>query len=32
MDMAQLSVVEVAPLARLMALLRAGWFGFPLPS
>jgi 15-cis-phytoene synthase len=27
-----LSVVEVAPLARLMALLRAGWFGFPLPS
>jgi phytoene synthase len=27
-----LSIVEVAPLARLLALLRAGWFGFPLPS
>jgi 15-cis-phytoene synthase len=27
-----LSVVEVAPLRRLMALLRAGWFGFPRAS
>ena len=26
-----LSAVEVAPLARLIALLRAAWFGFPLP-
>jgi 15-cis-phytoene synthase len=26
-----ISVVEVAPLSRLVALLRASWFGFPLP-
>ena len=26
-----LQPIEVAPLARIIALLRAGWFGFPLP-
>jgi hypothetical protein len=26
-----LSAIEIAPLARLIALLRAAWFGFPLP-